>query len=340
MTEDMPRLFDDLGNAGDLKALGYELIARCRATEHKLLKTWIEEIQESLAGGHSGMRMKGQLLEISQDGALAVNYSSRLVQLLREVRQLSELGITVPGEIMKAAEEGEKYYQFGVVLKKVVNFFNSMDAQILKAQRPMLLSSLVAFEEMVERRVSRTRTVEWSTPTECENYVERLQQAAFKLARETRQLRGIHEALASCVVALMDVDMLRRRSIWKQRWQEIQSQMRTLSERYPADRMRRWVLHWDHQVCKVLEAAYCNGLETLNESQFSDNLKVELGFFSNSNQGILEFRPSIEELRALYYRELKKFISVPSAFLGLSGTNREVCYSRKRPTAGLLLSRS
>ena len=32
---------------------------------------------------HVGMRMTGQLMEISRDGVLEVNYSDRLVQLLR-----------------------------------------------------------------------------------------------------------------------------------------------------------------------------------------------------------------------------------------------------------------
>ena len=35
----------------------------------------------------------------------------------------------------------------------------------------------------------------------------------------------------------------------------------------------------------MLEAAYCTGLETLNESlQLPESLKVELGFFSSSEQ--------------------------------------------------------
>ena len=110
-------------------------------------------------------------------GVLTVNYSSRLVQLLREVRQLSELGVAVPSKIKKAAEEGERYYRFGVLLKKVANFFNNMDARILKTQRPMLLTALVAFEDLVEKRNGRGAAIEWTTPTECEHYVERLQHA-------------------------------------------------------------------------------------------------------------------------------------------------------------------
>ena len=38
------------------------------------------------------------------------------------MRQLGELGVAVPPKIRKAAEEGERYYRFGVLLKKVANF--------------------------------------------------------------------------------------------------------------------------------------------------------------------------------------------------------------------------
>ena len=108
-------------------------------------------------------------------------------------------------------------------------------------------------------------------------------------------------------------------------WQEMQGQVTALSERYPTDRMRRWVFHWDRQVYKVLEAAYCTGLETLNESlQLPDSLRVELGFFHNTEPGALQFKPSLEEIRSVYYRELKKFVSVPNAFKGLNGHNGEV----------------
>ena len=92
--------------------------------------------------------------------------------------------------------------------------------------------------------------------------------------------------------------------------------------------MRRWVLHWDHQVYKALEASYASGLETLNESlALPESLRVELGFFGGgcSDAGAaLALRPSLEEVRSVYYRELKKFVSLPAAFRGLDGVNGRV----------------
>ncbi|CAN0504700.1 unnamed protein product, partial [Scytosiphon promiscuus] len=42
-----------------------------------------------------------QLMDIDTKGVLVVNYSERLVTLLREVRQLSELGHSIPPKISK-----------------------------------------------------------------------------------------------------------------------------------------------------------------------------------------------------------------------------------------------
>ena len=53
------------------------------------------------------------------DGKLQVHYSDRLVTLLREVRQLSALGLPVPVTIQQAAATGQKFYRHGVVLKQV-----------------------------------------------------------------------------------------------------------------------------------------------------------------------------------------------------------------------------
>ena len=73
----------------------------------------------------------------------------------------------------------------------------------------MLLNALMAFEEIVEKRNTHGGVIEWRTPTEYERYVERLQQAATKLAHENRQLRHIHHELSTSVVLLMDIDMLK-----------------------------------------------------------------------------------------------------------------------------------
>ncbi|CAN0101755.1 unnamed protein product, partial [Phaeothamnion confervicola] len=147
------------------------------------------------------------------------------------------------------------------MLKKVANFYNNMDYQIIPEQRPMLLDSLLAFEAVVTHS-SLTRggggggggggngggMVSWSNPVECENYVERLQQAVDVLSLENRRLRKVHASLGVQVCGLMNVDLLRQRDLWKAKWAAIKEQVDNLAATYPVDRMKRWLIYWDHQV--------------------------------------------------------------------------------------------
>lgn len=45
-------------------------------------------------------------------------------------------------------------------------------------------------------------------------------------------------------------------------------------------------------------------------------------------QGRLQFRPAFEEVRAKYYREMKRFISIPNQFKGVSEPGEESIFSR------------
>ena len=56
------------------------------------------------------------------------------MSLLREVRQLSAFGFVIPAKIQLAAATAKKFYRFGVILKQVAHFYNSIDEQIIESQ--------------------------------------------------------------------------------------------------------------------------------------------------------------------------------------------------------------
>ena len=76
-------------------------------------------MEEALDDGELSLEMTGRVMEFDVDGNMIVNYSERLVSLLRDSRQLAELGLAVPDRVKKAAADAEKYYRFGIMLKKV-----------------------------------------------------------------------------------------------------------------------------------------------------------------------------------------------------------------------------
>jgi dynein heavy chain 2 len=66
----------------------------------------------------------------TKDGTLEVNYSDRLLLLIREVRQLMELGYKkdVDAGILKTVELGQKYSKEAITLKGIAQFYNRMPA--------------------------------------------------------------------------------------------------------------------------------------------------------------------------------------------------------------------
>ncbi|CAM9339757.1 unnamed protein product, partial [Sphacelaria rigidula] len=80
--------------------------------------------------------------------------------------------------------------------------------------------------------------------------------------------------------------------------------------KYPTSSVEKWVEYWDHQMYKALEAGYQMGLESLNENL--PEVRAEIIFA----QRLLQFKPPLEELRSAYYRETKKFVSIPNNFDG------------------------
>ena len=92
----------------------------------------------------SSLETSGRLMEFDgRDGKLRVHYSDRLVALLREVRQLSALGLSLPTKIITTAQTARKFYRHGVVLKQVyttiVNILEKLNLGSDLVPDPMVL---------------------------------------------------------------------------------------------------------------------------------------------------------------------------------------------------------
>ena len=100
--------------------------------------------------------------------------------------------------------------------------------------------------------------------------------------------------------------------MWKGKWRAIKETLNTVRGRYNEKDSRMWILHWDHQIYKVLEATYQMGLESLNENL--SEIKADLVFSFASKK--LGFKPPLEQIRQVHYTEMRKFVEVPNAFEG------------------------
>ena len=303
------------------------LISRVKGEEDSKFENWLADLKRKFDDGDDSLRLHGSLMGW-RDGVLVVNFSDDLVRFLREFRQLDELGLELPkpssgarGKTTLAdrAIEAEKYYRYGILLKKTANLYNSLSEQMIDVQEQLLLGSLNSFASLVSKpsQNKKEQDLSWSNPAECESYIKTLQEAAEKLSSENRWLRNIHESLKVQTIALMETDLQRQGESWKSKWRAIKEKMITVKSRYNEKDSNQWVLHWDHQIYKALEASYQKGLETVNDNL--PEIKVEL-IFSNKT---LEFKPPSEQIRQNYYKELKKFVNIPYSFEGF-GSNAQI----------------
>ncbi|XP_056229968.1 cytoplasmic dynein 2 heavy chain 1 isoform X2 [Seriola aureovittata] len=308
-----------------------DLLEILRVYEQEQFDDWSRDILSGLADPKSGISLQAsnRVMDLDHvDGSLKIQYSDRLVNLVREVRQLSSLGFPIPAKIQQAANTADKFYRQAIVLKQVAHFYNTIDQQMIPSQRPMMLSLALAFEQVIKNPRSQSKEtggklqITWDNPKELEVYIAKLQFAAEKLSTENRKLRKWHTDFIDKVVILMNVDLLRHQQRWKDGLQDLRTGFATLeAQGFRSDDMQAWRQHWNHQLYKSLEHQYQTGLEALNKNL--PEIHIDLTF----KQGRLQFRPPFEEVRARYFREMKRFISIPNQFKGVSAQGEEIIFS-------------
>jgi dynein heavy chain 2 len=207
---------------------------------------------------------------------------------------------------------------------------------MLPCQQSMMLESAVQFENLIKNpkgSSSKNQQITWDNPEDLERYTLSLQSAAEKLSTENRKLRKLHQKISDIVVNLMSTDLLRQQQKWKDYLYEIRQAINEAVQMgFNESNMKPWLAHWDRQLYKVLEYQYQLGLDTLNENM--PEIKVELTFRQK-----IQFRPPIEEIKSKYYREMKRFISIPNNFKGVNESKKNLIFQTivERNAQGLML---
>ncbi|CAL4070442.1 unnamed protein product [Meganyctiphanes norvegica] len=265
------------------------------------------------------------VLSFTAGRRMKVNYNPRLVGLIKEVSQLGLLGHKIHPKIINTSKLAHKFMKQAKYLEEIANFHNTIGDQMIPSQRPMMLEAALALAGLVQEQTTLT----WRNTEQLDEYIGRLKQATHRLARENKKLAQCHllvkerhnhlienrEKLTFWVLELMNTDLLRHQSRWKELLKEMRSIMHQLEEQGFADQ-KSWCSHWDRQLYKALEHQYQLGIEALNQNL--PEIKVELTY----RQQRLQFRPPMEEIRMKYYGQLKRFLDIPYKFKGFAQLNK------------------
>lgn len=250
-------MFNDLTGYAQFERELAQFLAEIRAFETEQFDAWCQQIQAAIDDPADSIALEtaGRLMKLDRErNLLNVNYSDRLVGLVREVGQLSSLGFAVPRRIQQCTRVAEQFYRFGNVLKQVAHFYNSIAEQMLPCQQAMLLDEAVRLDRLLLPPGAEAGAVTWAEPAKLQQYVEQLQRAALALTNHNRQLRKAHVEVCARVLQLLRADFLADPELWASALAEVRRKFAE-EERgvASADNLRPWAIHWDKQLYKLVQ---------------------------------------------------------------------------------------
>ena len=193
-----------------------------------------------------------------QNGELVVNFSERLVLLIRECRQMLDMepqDRKVDKEIVKLVEVSKKYYKNGIKLKQIANFYNNMSLHIIESQQRLLVQEAMEFEDIINKWKQQS-----GARNNMEIYVESVQMAYNKILSESAKLRGVHKKLVDQCCQLLEIDIQSSLQPYKAKLLSINTLVKHVIESRDRQLSSSWERHWQVQVQKVQHLQFRRGL--------------------------------------------------------------------------------
>lgn len=116
---------------------------------------------------------------------------------------------------------------------------------------------------------------------------------------------------------LMNTDLLRHTDVWRDEMKHLRNIVTTLETKGYTN-LQAFKIHWDHQLYKVLEYQYLIGISDL--SHRLPDIHIDIVF----RQQEIQYRPTMEEIRSMYFSQLRRFIERPLTFKGLSDQSSNI----------------
>ena len=83
----------------------------------------------------------------------------------------------------------------------------------------------------------------WNDPIEIENYIRKVQALATDLIAENKKLRKVHLSVTDMIIELMNIDLLKNRSVWRDNLAKMKKVIETVTKNRPPDMSKRWLNH-------------------------------------------------------------------------------------------------
>lgn len=217
--------------------------------------------------------------------------------------------------IQNHADDSAEYISHSFLVNQSIHFYNRTQLQILPSQKKMMQSIQFEIQEKVYSYLKQSKGI-WNRKTSLKFQLQ-IKEVIERYASENRKYRKYHTLIGGHIVELMSINLLIDREKWVEKVTEIRKLFQKLEHQLgngtsQQSNLLDWKYHWEHQLFKAFEYQYQLGLQTLNEYSLSE-MSVELIF----KEKRVQFLPSLEKIRELYFRKLRDFIAFPLKFQGI-----------------------
>ena len=205
---------------------------------------------------------------------------------------------------------------------QVAHFYNTIEQQMLPCQQAMMLEQALRFERLLMPKGARESgstgvTITWDDPARLQAYITQLQEAAVALTTQNRALRAAHAEIAARVRALVGVELALDATRWSSAIADIRTRFAEEERRVAnAANMRPWAIHWDKQLCKIVQLQFDAAAQNVNAIGGSIGAQLVL------RDQQLALRPSLHEIKAKYYDNLQRFFALPAALKSIQRFNQ------------------
>ena len=180
------------------------LVASIGEYEYMKVDVWGQEIEAS-----SQTKLKLPLLRHSETNPnlLMVNFDSKLVELLREVKYFLLLGLTVPGPALTIYKKAEIFRRQTGNLELIVNMYNSTHTNLLPVERPLLKSQLIKIESSLTQGLKQ---INWKSHG-IDAYLTEIMTGARGLDEQVVHMKKTLDRIHQVLIEWRDEPLFQRR---------------------------------------------------------------------------------------------------------------------------------
>lgn len=288
-----------------------DLLLRLEKKQKDIFSEWVFTYEQYIAQGKLSLQNSASsgILQLSDTKQLSVTHAELLFQFLRDVRKVQELGFVLPAQLSQLATQTAHTRRFFSSLLQVAAQYNTIEHGIAPGMKPLLTTAVTKFEQALQPALSAGPTsIGWTSQERAlAAFVRDLSRASQQLQDANKALRITHSQISDLVARMFQIDLIQERARMTQLWRAVAHTAMELVRQHPPEISLQWTSFWDAQLCKAVGCVFSIGLEKLSES--IEERKIELHYHPSTQT--VQFRPSLEDAKALYYTDLQAFLTYP-----------------------------